>query len=72
MATLGNVSSTPLSELTPRQTAKRLGVAVSVVRRWIASGRLPSRKISLPDGQTLVLVPTAAPRPERILKDPLK
>ncbi|MCC6619257.1 MAG: helix-turn-helix domain-containing protein, partial [Chloroflexi bacterium] len=32
-------------ELTPREVAEELGVAVRTVQRWIASGRLPAQRI---------------------------
>jgi acetyl-CoA/propionyl-CoA carboxylase biotin carboxyl carrier protein len=32
-------------ELTPRQAADELGVTVRTVQRWIASGRLPARRV---------------------------
>ncbi|MGZ8563792.1 MAG: helix-turn-helix domain-containing protein, partial [Candidatus Limnocylindria bacterium] len=32
-------------ELTTREAAERLGVTVRTVQRWIASGRLPSRRV---------------------------
>jgi len=32
-------------ELTPRQAAQELGVTVRTVQRWIASGRLPARRV---------------------------
>ncbi|MDQ2674091.1 MAG: helix-turn-helix domain-containing protein, partial [Chloroflexota bacterium] len=32
-------------ELTPRQAAEELGVTVRTVQRWIASGRLPARRV---------------------------
>lgn len=54
-----------MAGLTLRQTAARLGVSLSLVRKWLRQGRLASETFATPDGQKIILVKADAPRPAR-------